>query len=341
MITAASTSVVISIGVRSTIVVSLVLTALWSGCNRVTGPSAEAPPPPAPPVVVVPDPPKLTCPLPISATTIGTSAAVAYQTPPGEGGQSPLSVTCAPPSGNSFPIGSTDVRCTATDSLERTDSCVFAVTVTRIPTLSKTKFLAFGDSVTVGVVATFNPSGSPFYFLRDVPEDAYPNVLRQMLAARYGTQTFTMINEGKGGEKAVDGVRRASEVFNSNRPEVALILDGYNDLTSEAAIDPAIAAINDMAKDARFRGARVFLATLTGPPLGLNRGISNTTIARFNEKLKVIAKGENAVLVDLYEAFEADRERYNSDDARHPSVAGYRRIAETFFAAIRAELEVR
>jgi lysophospholipase L1-like esterase len=150
-------------------------------------------------------------------------------------------------------------------------------------------------------------------------------------------------NEGKGGEKVVDGVGRAQSVINGNRPEVVLIMDGYNDLSTggEAAIAPAIQAITAIAKDARFRGARVFMATLSPPPVGVNRGISNTTIVRFNDELRAAARGEVAVLVDVYAALAPDANRYNSADGRHLSVEGYRKVAETFFAAIQAELEVK
>lgn len=300
--------------------------------------------PSTPPPVVTPPPaaPTLACPSPVSGNTSASGVTVTYPTPEAEGGQAPVTVACAPPSGSTFALGSTDVSCTATDALNRTASCVFPVSVGRIPTISKTKFVAFGDSITVGVVATFNTAGSPPYILRTLTDTSYPSVLQQLLRERYSTQTITVVNEGKGGERAVDGVGRASGVFNSYRPEAALIMDGYNDLgAGEAGIDPAINAINDMVKDARFRGARVFVATLTPPPVQVNRGISNTTIVRFNDKLKVMARGENAVLVDVYAAFAHDPNRYNSDDGRHPNEAGYRLIAETFFAAIRAELENR
>lgn len=314
-----------------------------SGCSS-SPPTAPTPPPaPPPPVAVIPDPPTIACPSPVTSSTTAAGMAVTYTTPAPEGGQAPVTVACEPASGTTFAIGAREVRCTATDSLNRTASCTFGVTVSRLATISKTKFLAFGDSITVGVVATDNPSAPPPYLLRDVPNESYPTVLKQLLAARYSSQTITMINEGKGGEKAVDGVGRAQSVFNANRPEVALIMDGYNDLSTlgEAGIDPAIAAINDMVKDARFRGARVFLATLTPPIPNSNRGIGNVTIVRFNEKLKAMAKGENAVLVDVYAAMASDAGRYNSADGRHPNEAGYRKIAETFFAAIQAELEVK
>jgi lysophospholipase L1-like esterase len=322
---------------------TVLVVALAAACTSKDPTAPDPTPPPTTPPPVVVAAPTLTCPAAATATTTGTGAVVSYTTPSAEGGQSPVTVACEPASGASFAVGTTEVRCTATDGLSRTASCTFGVTVSRTVTLSKTKFLAFGDSVTLGVVSADNPSAPPPYILREVPNDAYPTVLRQLLAARYSTQTITVLNEGKGGEKAVDGVGRAQTVFNANRPEVALIMDGYNDLSTlgEAGIDAAVAAVNDMVKDARFRGARVFLATLTPPPVNVNRGISNSVIVRYNEKLRAMAKGENAVLVDVYAAFAPDPNRYNSADGRHPNEAGYRKIAETFLAAIQADLEVR
>lgn len=325
---------------RSLLVVGF---ALIAACTR--GPTAPTAPPVIvpPPVVVVPDPPTVACPSPVTRSTTGAGVTITYDTPAAEGGQSPVTVACEPASGGTFAIGTAEVRCTATDSLNRTASCAFAVTISRLPVLSRTRFLAFGDSMTVGTTTTLNPSAPPPYLFQDLTNDSYPAVLTQLLSARYTSQTITVRNEGKGGEKAVDGVGRAQVVINANRPEVVLIMDGYNDLgtSGEAGIDPAIAAITDIAKDARFRGARVFIATLSPPPVAVNRGISNTTIARFNEKLRVAARGEGAVLVDVYAAMEHDPNRYNSDDGRHLNITGYRKVAETFLAAIQADLEVR
>jgi len=319
--------------------------AVVAGCK--SGPTTPTPtpepPPPPPQVVVVPDPPTVACPAPITRSTTESGVTITYDTPAADGGQAPVTVACAPASGERFPVGSTEVRCTATDALDRTAACGFPVTIARVPILSKTRFLAFGDSITVGVVSTVNPAGTPPYLYTDLTSEAYPAVLQRLLAARYTSQTITVRNEGKGGEKAVDGVGRAQSVINANRPEVVLIMDGYNDLSTagEAGIDPAIAAISDMAKDARFRGARVFLVALTPPPVNVNRGIGNTTIVRFNEKLRATARGEVAGFIDVYAALASDANRYNSADGRHLSVEGYRKVAETIFAALQAELEVR
>jgi lysophospholipase L1-like esterase len=319
-----------------------VLLAVVAACSSGT-PTAPTPPP----VVVTPPPvvpaaPTVACPPAITTATTNTSTTVSYTTPSAEGGQSPVTVSCTPASGSPFQIGTNEVSCTATDALNRTASCVFPVAVTRTPTISRTKFLAFGDSITVGWTSELNPSGDPVYLLSTLTTQSYPSVLQSLLAARYTTQSITVLNEGKGGERAQDALGRASAAFNGNRPDVVLIMMGYNDLgVGEAGIDPGIRAVNDLVKEARFRGARVLLATLTPPPIGVNRGIGNTTISRFNERLKDVARGENIPLVDVYAALAVDPNRYNSADGRHLNAAGYRLVAETFMTAIRNEFENR
>jgi lysophospholipase L1-like esterase len=60
-----------------------------------------------------------------------------------------------------------------------------------------------------------------------------------------------------------------------------------------------------------------------------------------NDRFRQIARGEGAVLVDLYSALLPDLNANVSIDGLHLTPAGYRRVAETVFAAIRADLEVR
>lgn len=328
--------------IRRVLPICCVALAALGGCKTAT-PTTPTPPV-EPPVVVtpaVPAAPSITCPAAVSSNTTATSMAITYPEPAAEDGQAPLSIACTPPSGSVFSVGTKEVSCIATDALNRSASCVFSVTVGRIPTITKVKFLAFGDSITVGWTSAENPSPPPFYLLTTVA-DPYPSLLQRLLAARYTTQAITVQNEGKGGERAQDGIGRAQTAFNAARPEVVLIMDGYNDLgVGDAGIEPGLAAIGEIAKDARFRGARVFIATLTPPPIGVNRGIGNTTIGRFNEGLRALARGENAVLVDVYQSWLPNPNLYNSADGRHPNAAGFRKIAETFFEAIRAELESR
>lgn len=317
---------------RAGLLAMLALTAACGGSGSTTPTSPSTPPPSALSTLV--------CPAPMSLTTVDTSAPATYEKPTAQGGVPPIAVTCIPESGQPFPLGSTDIRCTATDQAGQTASCTFAVAVSRLPTFAKTRFLAFGDSVTLGVIATANPGGDPPEILREVPNESYPAVLQQLLASRYTTQAITVINAGKGGETAVDGAHRVLGEIRRYRPDVVLVLDGYNDLRLGASgIGPGLVGVNDIVKVARFEGVRVFIATLTPPNVHATRGISNSVITVFNDGIRAMARGENAVLVDVYQAMASDPNRYNSADGLHPNEAGYRKIAETFLAALSTELE--
>jgi len=58
-------------------------------------------------------------------------------------------VTCAPPSGSSFPLGTTTVNCTARDAANNTSSCSFSVTVSQgNPSVDKTT-VDFGNPIAV------------------------------------------------------------------------------------------------------------------------------------------------------------------------------------------------
>jgi len=77
-------------------------------------------------------PPAITCPANITVTARPgkTSAIVSYAVTATDN-CSPVTVTCTPPSGSSFPIGTTHVSCSATDASNNSASCSFTVTVTK------------------------------------------------------------------------------------------------------------------------------------------------------------------------------------------------------------------
>ncbi|HWF86218.1 MAG TPA: HYR domain-containing protein [Vicinamibacterales bacterium] len=85
-----------------------------------------APVPPPPP----PAPPTIQCPVnQTAASTDGASVAVSFPAPIVSGGAAPVTSTCSPASGSLFPVGSTNVTCTATDSLSQTNACQFSTLV--------------------------------------------------------------------------------------------------------------------------------------------------------------------------------------------------------------------
>ena len=295
-------------------------------------------------------PPVLTIACPANITVTATSdagMAVNFEFATPSGGVAPVLVTCTRQSGSLFPIGSTAVQCTARDNATQTASCGFTVTVNpRIARLSLTKFLAFGDSVTLGEVTaplTTSRAGGTNYRNVVVPSAAYPTRLLALLRARYVPQAMAieMNNAGLPGEFAEDAVLRLRGVLSSYRPSVLLLLHGHNDLYAGVPIATIANQLDLMAKEGRNRGARVFIATLPPPRPGGPRTIPASLVSALNDRIRVIAVGEGAVLVDLYAALVSDIPRFIGTDGLHPTEAGYQRIAELFFDAIRADLEVR
>jgi lysophospholipase L1-like esterase len=176
-----------------------------------------------------------------------------------------------------------------------------------------------------------------------VPSASYPTQLLSQLRARYTSQTsaIQVTNAGRPGEWAEDGVVRLPGVMSSSRPEVVLLLQGSNDVGAlgTPGIQRASRAIDTMAREVRNRGARLFLATLPPTRPTGSVAIPISSIQSLNALIRTTARGENAVLVDVYQALSTDVNRYIGADGLHPTEAGYQRIAETFFAAIRADLE--
>ena len=317
-----------------TIKVFLTLLALMCGAGCSNTPSAPTPPP-------VADAPEITCPAPVTVsarTSAGT--AVTYDLPESRKGQGAVSVACTPPSGNTFPVGMTQAECVATDSLSRRASCTFSVTVAGPPRLQRTRIMAFGDSLTEGATIL----GNDPYAIVHPSETAYPAVLRQLLSARYTDQTITVFNSGLPGEQASRALPRFIGTFVADAPDVVVLQEGYNDIrqtdSDVVGIANAIAGIRELAGEARRRGARVFICTLAPGRPGRVQ-IQTSALQFVNDQLRQVARSEGAVLVDLFSALLPDVNANVSIDGLHLTPLGYRRVAETVVAAIRADLEVR
>jgi lysophospholipase L1-like esterase len=250
------------------------------------------------------------------------------------GGAPPVTVVCSPASGSVFQIGSTAAECTATDQRQRLDTCTFTVTLTAPPRISLTRFLAFGDSMTAGEVVDLNSVRG----LAVHDELSYPTDLRLQLASRYTAQTVTVRNEGRSGEAVVasNAPRRLSALLASGQYDVVLIMEGANDIASRDSRDipRALDGLRFMVRDARSRGLRPFLGTL--PP---ESGLARTLVSPFNAQLKAMAMSEAVPVADVFDAFNGDFSFLGSDGL-HPNAAGYQKIADTFFAVIKQNLEL-
>jgi hypothetical protein len=81
------------------------------------------------------EPPAITCQtnVTVSAQPGQAAAAVSFPLPAATDNCPGVSVVATPPSGSSFPIGTTTVTCTATDASGNTNSCTFTITVKATP----------------------------------------------------------------------------------------------------------------------------------------------------------------------------------------------------------------
>jgi lysophospholipase L1-like esterase len=296
------------------------------------GSSPIAPPPP--PATL-----SLTCPSTATVQSVdGNATTVSFDQPHSAGGTAPVTTTCSAQSGSSFAVGTSTVNCQAVDSRGQNASCGFIVNVQAPPRLVGERILAFGDSLTAGVM-------SPAVMLLIVsPPESYPFVLQGHLVARYRQQAPVVVNEGNPGEGAAfTGVQRFRSVLLQNRPNIVLLMEGTNDLLGgQGAANAAIDALRTMVLEAKSQGIRIALATIPPQRAGgvRNRGAVVALIPGFNDRIRSLASGEGIPLIDVFNGMKDDLSYIGVDDL-HPTARGYDAMATIYFDAIKSAFEVR
>jgi lysophospholipase L1-like esterase len=91
-----------------------------------------------------------------------------------------------------------------------------------------------------------------------------------------------------------------------------------------------------MVRQARATGATVFIASVPPTKPGGSNSIPIALVQTLNDQIRAGAPAEGAIFVDVYAAMAPEVNTLIGVDGLHPTEAGYKRIAETFFAAIRA-----
>ncbi|MGE0814145.1 MAG: SGNH/GDSL hydrolase family protein [Vicinamibacterales bacterium] len=219
--------------------------------------------------------------------------------------------------------------------------------------LGATRFMAFGDSITCGVVSSFD---WPMLFVPSncsEPVFSYPRQLRGMLAGRFPTQTFTVANEGSPGEWALNALTsgRFLQAVGSQRPQGLILLEGINDLNNGRSISGTVDALRQMIDIAGLYNTTVLVSTMyqtcvASFPDGSVRQNSADKIRAFNAAIVSMASGRlNVYVVDLYGAFGNNCGpdggiNLLGGDGLHPTSSGYGRMATTFEAALRTVFAV-
>jgi lysophospholipase L1-like esterase len=249
---------------------------------------------------------------------------VHFEAPTPTGGRAPHNVQCNPSSNSRFAIGDATVTCTATDADMAQASCGFRVTVRVSRTIAKTKFMAFGDSITEGKVRLV-----PLISLSLT--ETYPYKLEQMLLQRFPTQTISVSNQGISGEKTTEGEKRLPRLLQSEQPDVLLLLEGVN-AVRELPTSRQATALQRMIRDAKFLNVDVIIATVM--PISDQRENDKPgtaeKILELNEKIADLADDFGlGPVVDLFALFRANPHLLGADGL-HPTAEGQTRIAEAF-----------
>lgn len=314
-----------------------------------------------------PPPLQISCPSAVSAqSTSGTAVNVTFPLATATGGTAPLTTSCTPASGQPFALGATAVSCLARDAKSQSAACAFTVTVTKTPQLSVTKFLAYGDSITAGVIATSCPAGggvnctattlNPLFTpqgnelkalyprIGEESSSAYPRQLQAMMGARYTGQSFTVTNLGAPGEFIAEGKARLPSALTASAPQVLLLQEGANDLNQgRPPISTLVNDLRSMVREARGRGIEVFLATTLPQRPNACRGYDFcdgvNDSSPLSAQIRTMAVAEGAVLVDLYPMFDGQTAALLGLDGLHPNDSGYRTMADAFLAAIKQRFE--
>jgi lysophospholipase L1-like esterase len=299
----------------------------------------------------------ISCPSPLMLYTADGAAVVGtFAAPQVTGGTAPVTTSCDRASGTAFSLGPTQVTCTARDARQRTASCSFGVSVIKVPGIAATRFVAFGDSITEGQIdspcaGTATSFAGYLQMLQAGPRlfdprGTYATKLETLLNARYLAQTIGVLNAGVGGETADAGKTRLPLVLSQQSVDALVLLEGTNDMSATAfgippdtAIASMIGGLRSMIRTGRQRGLPVFVGTLLPQRAGACRDFAAGSIAAANNAIRPMVASEGAVVVDLYAAFGGVAGDLIGPDGLHPSAAGHQKIADTFFAAIRAQLE--
>ena len=319
-------------------------TAVWTGACQETTTLPTVPTTLPPDKVGV-----LTISCPADRTILslnGTNAGIDYPSPQTTGGQAPVSASCTPEAGTVLPVGTVPVECNASDGLGQTAACAFSIEI-RDPRLLRTRFLAFGDSLTAGEVSAPIPTAVEV-------SKSYPFKLQQMLAAQYPSQTVDVINAGVSGETAIEGASRIGSQVNAFGPEVVLIMEGTNDASGPTFdLSATTQALDSIIRDVRGRGSDAMIATVppVRPP---GRSIAAQNIPGLNNAIRSLAISHGIRLVDVFAAMSsgacggANLPCIGIDNL-HPTAMGYEVMAQAFadeiveqydaeFAGVRASL---
>ncbi|MGD9015161.1 MAG: arylesterase [Candidatus Omnitrophota bacterium] len=167
--------------------------------------------------------------------------------------------------------------------------------------------ICFGNSITAG-------SGVS-------KKQAYPHLLQEML-------DYSVINAGRSGEVASDGLRRLDNDVLSHQPLLVIIEFGGNDFLKKLPLSETVNNIRIMTERIQANGAMVAIADVSSGMIMKNYRKSYERLARQTKSIFIpnLLKGiiTNPSL---------------KSDSIHPNADGHRAIAERIYQVIKPYLK--
>ena len=164
-----------------------------------------------------------------------------------------------------------------------------------------------------------------------------------------------VVNRGIGGDRTCFVRRRFAADVLQLRPRLTVIKIGVNNTwdldiwwdlslvrTPEEIEDEIVSDVTAMVTAARADGIAVALCGIlpTDIPFNGNTAARNWLIARANERLRDVTRGEGMIYVDYHSHLVADDgltlRQGLADDGLHPHIAGYEIMAEALLDTLRA-----
>lgn len=181
-------------------------------------------------------------------------------------------------------------------------------------------YVAIGASDSAGVGAT-------------APEqESWPAVLHRRLPA--GSR---LVNLGISGSLLRQALDQQLPVALESAPDLVTVWLAVNDYGARVPLEPYLADLNTMLGELRSK-TRATILVGNVPDLSAIPAAGRFDLRfvdRWNAGIGEVVRRHEATLVDLRTTWQEVREHpeYISSDGFHPSTAGYRRLADVFYAS--------
>lgn len=219
----------------------------------------------------------------------------------------------------------------------RIASVVLASLLLPLSASGRTRFIAFGDSITVGF-----PRHDETCRCEVIPDCqqlcGYPRRLQRLL--NEAGVDAGVLNRGVGSEKTPEGLSRIDEVL-AEGGQVLLLMEGTNDISRNISPETTLANLDEMAARAARAGFETVHVTVIPRHDRARVDVDNVLNAAFAADLRDLAFTRGRRVVDCFESFSTVPNVFDDlyadlpgDPVGHPNSRGFDLMAEVFFDAL-------